>query len=170
MPNKAETNGGGNSSDKASKEASERGQAAVNLGYGQKVNAEQGNQYVTEANGTISGLATDNKNLISGYFTSANVEDKTYAGIGDGGKTTATDGNVKVSAQDQTKLKSVAGAAGGSGTVSIGISLNLAILNGTAEARIGGTVKAKKATLKSMQRTSWMFRHFPQSAAMAAVQ
>lgn len=86
--NKAETNGGGNSSDKASKEASERGQAAVNLGYGQKVNAEQGNQYVTEANGTISGLATDNKNLISGYFTSANVEDKTYAGIGDGGKTT----------------------------------------------------------------------------------
>ena len=146
--NKAETNGGGNSSDKASKEASERGQAAVNLGYGQKVNAEQGNQYVTEANGTISGLATDNKNLISGYFTSANVEDKTYAGIGDGGKTTATDGNVTVSAQDQTKLHSVAGAAGGSGTVSIGISLNLAILNGTAEARIGGTVKAEKGNVE----------------------
>jgi hypothetical protein len=146
--NKAETNGGGNSSDKASKEASDRGQAAVNLGYGQKVNAEQGNQYVTEANGTISGLATDNKTLISGYFTSAKVEDKTYAGIGDGGKTTATDGNVTVSAQDQTKLNSVAGAAGGSGTVSIGISLNLAILNGTAEARIGGTVKAEKGSVE----------------------
>ena len=144
----ANTNGGGNSSDKASDEASKRGQAAVNLGYGQKVNAEHGNQYVTEANGTISGLATDNKNLISGYFTSANVEDKTYAGIGDGGKTTATDGNVTVSAQDQTKLNSVAGAAGGSGTVSIGISLNLAILNGTAEARIGGTVKAENGSVE----------------------
>ena len=146
--NKAETNGGGNSSDKASKEASDRGQAAVNLGYGQKVNAEQGNQYVTEANGTISGLATDNKNLISGYFTSANVEDKTYAGIGDGGKTTATDGDVIVEATEKTKLDAIAGAASGSGTVSVGISMNLAIINGTAEARLGGTVKADKGNVK----------------------
>lgn len=114
--NNANTNGGGNSSDKASSEASGRGQAAVNHGYGQKVNAAQGNAYVNEANAIISGLATANGTLISGYFSnSANVTDKTYAGIGDNGTATATAGNITVRAQDTTTLNSVAGAAGGSG-------------------------------------------------------
>ena len=87
--------------------------------------------------------------MISGYFSnSANVTDKTYAGIGDNGTATATAGNITVRAQDTTTLNSVAGAAGGSGTASIGISLNLAILNGTAEARIGGTVKAENGSVE----------------------
>ncbi len=147
--NMANTNGGGNSSDKASDEASKRGQAAVNHGYGQTVGAgDQNNQYVDEANSIINGLKEENKSLISGYFTSASVDDKTYAGIGDGGSTTATDGHVTVEATEKTKLDAIAGAAGGSGTASVGISMNLAIINGTAEARLGGTVRADKGNVK----------------------
>ena len=147
--NKANTNGGGNSSDKASDEASKRGQAAVNHGYGQTVGAgDQNNQYVDEANNIINGLKEENKSLISGYFTSASVDDKTYAGIGDGGSTTAKDGDVTVEATEKTKLDAIAGAAGGSGTASVGISMNLAIINGTAEARLGGTVRADKGNVK----------------------
>lgn len=147
--NKANTNGGGNSSDKASDEASKRGQAAVNHGYGQTVGAgDQNNQYVDEANSIITGLKEENKSLISGYFTSASVDDKTYAGIGDGGSTTATDGDVTVEATEKTKLDAIAGAAGGSGTASVGISMNLAIIKGTAEARLGGTVRADKGNVK----------------------
>ena len=41
-------------------------------------------------------LANDNKTLINGYFTSTSVDDKTYAGIGDNGSTTAKDGDVTV--------------------------------------------------------------------------
>ena len=97
---------------------------------------------------TINGLKEENKSLISGYFTSASVDDKTYAGIGDGGSTTATDGHVTVEATEKTKLDAIAGAAGGSGTASVGISMNLAIINGTAEARLGGTVRADKGNVK----------------------
>ena len=142
-------NGSGNSSSNASDEASKRGQAAVDHGYGQTVGAgNQGNQYVDEANSIINGLANDNKSLINGYFTSTSVDDKTYAGIGDNGSTTAKDGDVTVEATEKTKLDAIAGAASGSGAASVGISMNLAIINGTAEARLGGTVKADKGNVK----------------------
>ena len=92
--------------------------------------------------------ANDNKSLINGYFTSTSVDDKTYAGIGDNGSTTAEDGDVTVEATEKTKLDAIAGAASGSGAASVGISMNLAIINGTAEARLGGTVKADKGNVK----------------------
>ena len=132
----------GGSSTNANREASARGDAALKYGYGQTVTTEQDNSYVTEVNGTLAGLSGQNQNLISGYLNSASVEDKTFAGIGNNGSTTATAGDVTVKATEKTTLDSTAGAASAGGSASGGISLNLVILNGTAEARLGGNVQA----------------------------
>ncbi len=132
----------GGSSTNANREASARGDAALKYGYGQTVTTEQDNSYVTEVNGTLAGLSGQNQNLISGYLNSASVEDKTFVGIGNNGSTTATAGDVTVKATEKTTLDSTAGAASAGGSASGGISLNLVILNGTAEARLGGNVQA----------------------------
>ncbi len=132
----------GGSSTNANREASARGDAAVKYGYGQTVTTEQDNSYVTEVNGTLAGLSGQNQNLISGYLNSRSVEDKTFAGIGNNGSATAAAGDVTVKATEKTTLDSTAGAAAAGGSASGGISLNLVILNGTAEARLGGNVQA----------------------------
>ena len=132
----------GGSSTNANREASARGDAAVKYGYGQTVTTEQDNSYVTEVNGTLAGLSGQNQNLISGYLNSRSVEDKTFAGIGNNGSTTAAAGDVIVKATEKTTLDSTAGAAAAGGSASGGISLNLVILNATAEARLGGNVQA----------------------------
>ena len=138
----------GGSSTNANREASVRGDAALKYGYGQTVTTEQDNSYVTEVNGTLAGLSGQNQNLISGYLNSASVEDKTFAGIGNNGSTTATAGDVTVKATEKTTLDSTAGAASAGGSASGGISLNLVILNGTAEARLGGNVQADAGNVR----------------------
>ena len=75
------------------------------------------------------------------------MEDKTFAGIGNNGSTTATAGDVTVKATEKTTLDSTAGAASAGGSASGGISLNLVILNGTAEARLGGNVQDRKSVV-----------------------
>lgn len=93
----------GGSSTNANREASARGDAALKYGYGQTVTTEQDNSYVTEVNGTLAGLSGQNQNLISGYLNSRSVEDKTFAGIGNNGSTTATAGDVTVKATEKRR-------------------------------------------------------------------
>ena len=54
-----------------------------------KIGAGSSNQYVDEVNNELAGLKYETSGLVSGYFNPVNVSDKTYAGIGNGGSTTA---------------------------------------------------------------------------------
>lgn len=60
--------------------------------------AGSSNQYVDEVNNQLAGLKYETSGLVSGYFNPANVSDKTYAGIGNGGSTTAKNGDILVEA------------------------------------------------------------------------
>lgn len=59
---------------------------------------------------------------------------KTYAGIGNGGSTTAKNGDILVEASEKTAIHAAAGTANVSGSASVGISMIVAIVNGTAQA------------------------------------
>ena len=145
---KANSNGGSNSSTNASSDASKMGQSAMDAGYGQKIGAGSSNQYVDEVNNELAGLKYETSGLVSGYFNPANVSDKTYAGIGNGGSTTATEGDILVEASEKTTIHAAAGTANASGSASVGISMIVAIVNGTAQADLGGTVEAVNGNIQ----------------------
>lgn len=145
---KANSNGGSNSSTNASSDAAKMGQSAVDAGYGQKIGAGSSNQYVDEVNNELAGLKYKTSGLVSGYFNPANVSDKTYAGIGNGGSTTAKNGDILVEASEKTAIHAAAGTANASGSASVGISMIIAIVNGTAQADLGGTVEAVNGNIQ----------------------
>ena len=145
---KANSNGGSNSSTNASSDAAKMGQSAVDAGYGQKIGAGSSNQYVDEVNNELAGLKYETSGLVSGYFNPVNVSDKTYAGIGNGGSTTANDGGILVEASEKTTIHAAAGTANVSGSASVGISMIVAIVNGTAQADLGGTVEAVNGNIQ----------------------
>ena len=125
-----------------SKEASERGQAAADQAFGQQLNTGSNNPYIDFVNDKLSGLNSSNKNLVSGYFTQANVEDKTAAMIGNGGETTSTAEDILVHATEKTSVTAAAGSVSASGTVSVGVSANIVLIAGTVDATLGGTVRS----------------------------
>lgn len=145
---KANSNGGSNSSTNASSDAAKMGQSAVDAGYGQKIGAGSSNQYVDEVNNELAGLKYETSGLVSGYFNQTNVSDETYAGIGNGGSTTANDGGILVEASEKTTIHAAAGTANVSGSASVGISMIVAIVNGTAQADLGGTVEAVNGNIQ----------------------
>lgn len=145
---KANSNGGSNSSTNASSDAAKMGQSAVDAGYGQKIGAGSSNQYVDEVNNELAGLKYETSGLVRGYFNPANVSDKTYAGIGNGGSTTAKNGDILVEASEKTTIHAAAGTANASGSASVGISMIVAIVNGTAQADLGGTVEAVNGNIQ----------------------
>lgn len=145
---KANSNGGSNSSTNASSDAAKMGQSAVDACYGQKIGAGSSNQYVDEVNNELAGLKYETSGLVSGYFNPVNVSDKTYAGIGNGGSTTANDGGILVEASEKTTIHAAAGTANVSGSASVGISMIVAIVNGTAQADLGGTVEAVNGNIQ----------------------
>ena len=145
---KANSNGGSNSSTNASSDAAKMGQSAMDAGYGQKIGAGSSNQYVDEVNNQLAGLKYETSGLVSGYFNPANVSDKTYAGIGNGGSTTAKNGDILVEASEKTAIHAAAGTANVSGSASVGISMIVAIVNGTAQADLGGTVEAVNGNIQ----------------------
>ena len=145
---KANSNGGSNSSTNASSDAAKMGQSAVDAGYGQKIGAGSSNQYVDEVNNELAGLKYETSCLVSGYFNQTNVSDKTYAGIGNGGSTTAINGDILVEASEKTTIHAAAGTANVSGSASVGISMIVAIVNGTAQADLGGTVEAVNGNIQ----------------------
>lgn len=145
---KANSNGGSNSSTNASSDAAKMGQSAVDAGYGQKIGAGSSNQYVDEVNNELAGLKYETSGLVSGYFNQTNVSDETYAGIGNGGSTTAKNGGILVEASEKTTIHAAAGTANVSGSASVGISMIVAIVNGTAQADLGGTVEAVNGNIQ----------------------
>lgn len=145
---KANSNGGSNSSTNASSDAAKMGQSAVDACYGQKIGAGSSNQYVDEVNNELAGLKYETSGLVSGYFNPVNVSDKTYAGIGNGGSTTAKNGDILVEASEKTTIHAAAGTANVSGSASVGISMIVAIVNGTAQADLGGTVEAVNGNIQ----------------------
>lgn len=139
----ANINGGNGSSSKASSDAAKQGQAAVDAGYGQSIGAgSQSNPYVDQVNADLAALKNETSGLVSGYFSTANVSDKTFAGIGNGGSTTATGGDITVETSEKTTVNAAAGTASASGSASVGISMIVAIVNGTSEAVLGGQAEA----------------------------
>lgn len=145
---KANSNGGSNSSTNVSSDAAKMGQSAVDACYGQKIGAGSSNQYVDEVNNELAGLKYETSGLVSGYFNPVNVSDKTYAGIGNGGSTTAKNGDILVEASEKTTIHAAAGTANVSGSASVGISMIVAIVNGTAQADLGGTVEAVNGNIQ----------------------
>lgn len=145
---KANSNGGSNSSTNASSDAAKMGQSAMDAGYGQKIGAGSSNQYVDEVNNQLAGLKYETSGLVSGYFNQTNVSDETYAGIGNGGSTTAKNGDILVEASEKTTIHAAAGTANVSGSASVGISMIVAIVNGTAQADLGGTVEAVNGNIQ----------------------
>lgn len=145
---KANSNGGSNSSTNASSDAAKMGQSAVDAGYGQKIGAGSSNQYVDEVNNELAGIKYETSGLVSGYFNQTNVSDETYAGIGNGGSTTAKNGGILVEASEKTTIHAAAGTANVSGSASVGISMIVAIVNGTAQADLGGTVEAVNGNIQ----------------------
>ena len=143
-------------SSNTSKEASERGQAAVDHAFGQRIDTGNNNNYINDVNtelSQISGSLNGSGDFISGYFTTQNVEDKTAAFIGNGGSSTTTVGDVQVHASENTTIYATAGNAGGSGVASFGVSANIGLLAGTVEATIGGLVNsAANVSVKALSK------------------
>lgn len=102
----------------------------------------QSNPYVDQVNADLAALKNETSDLVSEYFSTANVSDKTFAGIGNGGSTTATGGDITVEASEKTTVNAAAGTASASGSASVGISMIVAIVNGTSEAVLGGQAEA----------------------------
>ena len=128
-----------------SKEASERGQAAVDYAFGQRIDTGNNNTYINGVNEDLAQMSDSlngSGNFISGYFTTANVEDKTAAMIGNGGSSTTILGDIQVHASENTTIYATAGNVGGSGTASFGVSANIGLLAGTVEATLGGVVNS----------------------------
>ncbi len=113
-----------------------------------KIGAGSSNQYVDEVNNELAGLKYETSGLVSGYFNPVNVSDKNLCRDRKWRQHYSKNGDILVEASEKTTIHAAAGTANVSGSASVGISMIVAIVNGTAQADLGGTVEAVNGNIQ----------------------